>query len=216
MQDIMVFPRNLIDGMDGFFPWASVVPWMQAISDAFEWIPRDIAECSHTWVQPIPCAILRDPAGRYCVFRQVRQARRDLSRRLSFVVGGHVDRPCSYGTLAELFSDTVKREVLEEVGLDLDSRIDPIGVVVDGSSLVGSRHVGFVHEIKVLAEVKSRASEEFSFRSKYDGMFLDVSDRTRFRGTLDPWSSLLFSHYMEGGSSTDIGRQLALPLFDNR
>ena len=215
MQDIMVFPRKLIDGMDGFFPWTAVGPWLQSVSEVVGWMPRDVAENSRTWVQPIPCAILRDSAGRYCVFRQVRQERRDLSRRLSFVVGGHVDRSCSRGTLAELFVDTVKREVLEEVGLDLGSKIDPVGVVIDGSSLVGSRHVGFVHEIKVFTGVKSQAIEEFSFRSKYDGMFLDVLDRTRFRGTLDPWSSLLFSHYMEGGFTTDIGRQLALPLFDN-
>jgi predicted NUDIX family phosphoesterase len=216
MQDIMVFPRHLIDGMDGFFPWMTVEPWLQSVSDAFDWMPRDVAECSRTWVQPIPCAILRDPTGRYCVFRQVRQERWDLSRRLSFVVGGHVDRPCSSGTFTELFADTVKRELLEEVGLELHGKIHPVGVVVDGSSLVGSRHVGFVHEVDVLTDVQFQVGEEFSIRSKYDGMLFDISDRTRLRATLDPWSSLLFSHYMDGGFSTDIGRQLALPWFDNR
>lgn len=213
MQVIMVFPRDFIDGIDGFIPWDDAKNLMDSVSKKVIWMPRDDAERSKIWVQPIPCAILRDSLGRYCVFRQIRQQRKDLSSRLSFFVGGHVDH-CSIGDdVPSIFYETVRREVREEIGVTLDDTPTPVGVVVDGSSLMASRHIGFVYEIRVDSNVKSQSDEEFSTRSKYNGKFLDIADRSRFRGTFDPWSSIVFSQYMEGGFATDVGRQLMLPLY---
>lgn len=214
MQDIMVFPRAFIDGIDGFLPWEKADRLIDSASNAAVWMPREDAEHSQKWVQPIPCVIFRDALGRYCVFRQVRQQRKDLSNRLSFFVGGHVDRGCGGRGLREVLFETAKREAWEEVGIVLEDTAMPVGVVVDASSLKASRHIAFIYEAKVYTDVRSQSNEEFSARSKYDGMFLDMADRSRFRGTFDPWSSIIFAQYMEGGFATDVGRQPMLPIFD--
>ena len=207
----MVFPRIFVDGIDGFIPRDEAKELLDSVSRETAWMPRDDAECSTVWVQPIPCAILRDSLGRYCVFRQTKQQRKDLSRRLSFFVGGHVDNCHAGDDVSAIFYETVKREVWEEIGMTLDDTATPVGAVIDGSSLMASRHIGFIYEVLVDTNVKSRSEEEFSTRSKYNGRFLDVADRSRFRGTFDPWSSIIFSQYMEGGFSTDVGRQIMLP-----
>ena len=211
MQIIMAFPRDFVDGIDGFIPWDEARQLLDSASKETIWMPRDDAECSKVWVQPIPCAIFRDSLGRYCVFRQTKQQRKDLSSRLSFFVGGHVDN-CSVGdNVPAILYETVKREIWEEIGMIVDDTATPIGAVIDGSSLMASRHIGFIYEVRVDASVKSRSEEEFSTRSKYNGRFLDIADRSRFRGAFDPWSSIIFAQYMEGGFATDVGRQIMLP-----
>lgn len=212
MQKILTLPRARFAGLDGFVPWREAVGLVEAAADELIWLPRAEAEASAQWVQPIPCAIFRDGGGRYCVFRQARQRRRDLSRRVSFIVGGHIDDGESAKTIGELFEATARREVLEEVGLELDSRLHPAGLVIDSSSLTASRHIGVVYEIGVDLAVKSLAAEEFAVSSKYNGQFFDLESLARFRLEFDPWSLILFSQYLKGNLATNLGRQSTLTL----
>ena len=214
MQEILVFPRELINGVDGFVPWDEAEKLIHVASKSTAWMPRVDAERSGKWVQPIPCAIFRDTGGRYCVFRQVQQQRKDLSERLSFVVGGHIDRCTDSEFLPEALRETVNREVREEVGIELDHDIELIGMVVDASSLLASKHIGIIFEAKIDAKLRSKSDEEFSIYSKHDGQFLNAEDRCQLRGKFDPWSAIIFAEYMEGGFATDLGRQPMLPSFE--
>ena len=148
MQNILVFPRILIDGIDGFVPWTESECLIKSASKVAAWMPRPDAERSATWVQPIPCAIFHDDVGRYCVFRQIRQSRQDLSGRLSFIVGGHIDQGQGADGLDQSLFKTIKREIWEEIGLSVNNIEKPVGIVVDNSSLVASRHVGIVFDIE--------------------------------------------------------------------
>lgn len=216
MQNILVFPRNVIDGVNGFVRWSESEKLISSAANAVAWIPRLDAECSETWVQPIPCAIFRDSLGRYCVFRQIKQPRQDLSNRLSFVVGGHIDHSYNPDDLGESICQTIKREIFEEVGLSVDEVDKPVGIVVDGSSLMASRHVGIVYEIEVATDLRPKSDQEFSVRSKFNGMFLTVMDRSRLQDKFDPWSSIISAQYMEVGNSTDLGHQPTLLTQDNK
>ena len=219
MQEILVFPRSFLNDKGEFIQQDEAKQLIESLSVAVDWMPREEAESSEAWVQPIPCAIFRDASGKYCVFRQIRQRRKDLSQRLSLVVGGHVDRCAESSLLPEVLSETVKREVWEEVGIVLDHTPSLVGMVVDASSLMASRHVGFIYQVDVNTDVKSLSSEEFSIRSEYNGRFLNMEDHTKFRlkegrlafGSLqfDPWSSIIYAQYLDGGFG-----QSALPLFD--
>ena len=212
MQEILVLPMERFHGLDGFVPWPLASKLVDSADDWVSWMPRADAERSEQWVQPIPCAIFRDPGGRYCVFRQARQLRSDLSRRVSFIVGGHIDRDCGDTSVSDVFERTVKREVSEEVGVDLDSPLQPVGMVVDSSSTMASRHIGFVYEAIVDKEIKSLVADEFSIGSKFNGQFFSVESLSRFRSEFDPWSFILFSQYLGGGFSMDIGRQPTLSI----
>lgn len=212
MQKILALPRARFDGLDGFVPWAEAVGLVEAAADELIWLPRAEAEESAQWVQPIPCAIFRDSGGRYCVFRQTLQRRRDLSRRVSFIVGGHIDDDESVKPIGELFEATARREVFEEVGLELDARLHPAGLVIDASSLTASRHIGVVYEIGVDLAVKSLAAEEFAVGSKYNGQFFNLKSLAQFRSEFDPWSLILFSQYLKGSLAANLGRQSTLTL----
>ena len=207
MQEILVFPREYIHGLDGFVAWPHASKLVDSANDCVSWMPRMEAERSEQWVQPIPCAIFRDSSGRYCVFRQARQQRRDLSLRISFIVGGHIDSDFNNKPVSELFKETIKREVSEEVGVALDVHLKPVGMVVDATSIMASKHVGFVYEAVIDRDIKSLSSNEFSIGSKYNGEFCSIKSLSELRSKFDPWSSILFSQYMNSKPYMDIGRQ---------
>ena len=202
-----MLPRECFRGLEGFVPWAYARSLIDSAVECVSWIPRVDAEISEQWVQPIPCAIFRDGSGRYCVFRQARQLRSDLSRRVSFVVGGHIDRSRASKSISGIFEDTVIREISEEIGVELDCPLKPIGLVIDSSSMMASRHIGFVYEATVDKEIKPLVADEFSVGSKYNGQFFSIESLSMFRSKFDPWSFILFSQYLNGGFSMDIGRQ---------
>ena len=171
MPNILVLPRKCVDGLDGFVPWVDAIKIIDSVESYANWLPREEAELSEQWVQPIPCAIFRNDRGQYCVFRQARQQGNDLSLNCSFIVGGHIDSFCDRRSTCEVFEDTVRREVLEEVMVTLDSQLKPIGMVIDSSSIMASRHIALVYEATVDRKLKSLAGDEFSVRSKYNGEF---------------------------------------------
>ena len=211
--EILVLPRKLVQGLDGFVPWGDAEQIVAEAENRIGWMPRTEAEQSSQWIQPIPCAIFRDSNQRYCVFRQAPQRRRDLSRRISLIVGGHIDRGSHDGSICQVFEDTVRREALEEVGLTLSLGLKPAGMVVDSSSIVASRHVGVVYDVPIDSQIKSLSSEEFfSIRSKYHGQFVGLEELSGLRFQLDPWSSILLSQYLTDRLSMDLGRQSTLAL----
>lgn len=214
MNEILVLPREFINGKGGFIAWDDAKELVEESSQFAAWVPREYAETSSRWVQPIPCAIFRDTRKRYCVFRQARQQRKDLSHRLSLVVGGHVEYCPGNASLTEIFAETVKREVCEESGMVLDFIPEPLGMVVDASSLMASKHVGFIYEIHVDHGVMMTLGNEFVINSKYNGLFLDVNDRTKIKGRFDPWSTILLSEYLKDTKFLpNSGRQAALLQF---
>ena len=212
MQKILVLPREHFHRLDGFVSWPRINKLIDSVADYINWLPRPEAERSENWVQPIPCAIFRDRSGRYCVFRQARQQRSDLSLRYSFVVGGHIDSEGNGKNILEIFEETVKREVSEEIGLDLNGHFQPVGIVIDSSSVAASRHIGFIYEAIVDRELKSLNANEFSTRSKFNGQFYSIESLSELRSNFDPWSFMLFSQYMSGGFSMDVGRQPMLSI----
>lgn len=207
MQEILVIPRESVKEFDGFVTWPHASKLVDSVSDCVRWLPRQEAEHSEQLIQPIPCAIFRDNDGRYCVFRQAKHTRIDLSQRFSFIIGGHIDRGCGGSSVQEIFEETVKREISEEVGIFLNSQLKPVGMVIDSSSLTASRHIGFVYEAVVDKEIKPMAAEEFSVNSKYNGQFFSIDSLSKLRSKFDPWSFILFSQYLNGGFPMDIGRQ---------
>ena len=209
----MVIPRKLIHELEGFVAWSLAGELIDSVSDQLMWMPRTEAERSQEWVQPIPCAIFSDSHGRYCVFRQAHQGRVDLSRRISFIVGGHIDRDYYDSPIPKVFLETVRREVSEELGVSFNYELNPLGIVVDSSSLIASRHFGIVYKAVIDEDLRSLATEEFAVRSEYNGRLFDLeslssliaSQRPRLR--FDPWSFILFSQFLGRDFSKDIGHQ---------
>lgn len=175
------------------------------------WLPRSEAETSETLVQPIPCALVLSEAHQYHVFRRISDGRQDLRKRISLVIGGHIDQDIEEGGFLSLALATLFRELDEELKLEyLSSTAKPIGLVIDRSSLESSRHVAMIYEVVVSGEVKPRAAEEFSMRSKYDGKPCTSNELLDFRKEFDPWSSIIFGDHINPSYSHEVGKQLSL------
>ena len=194
--EVLVFPRTVFGSAYSLLPWESVQSKIAEIEDSFSWLHRPDAERSDDVVQAIPCALVKDGQGRYCVFRRVQQDRRDLSKKLSLVVGGHIDSPDDQDCFLTAMSRNLLREIDEEIGIRPDVSPRPVGVVIDGSSIAASRHVAFLHEL-IAESVATKAPEEFSGKgSKYTGKFVPASQLREWRNEFDPWSRLVIEEYV--------------------
>lgn len=213
-QEILVFPRKSLPTKESFLFWPDAGAILESVEKSMAWLPRNEAEQSSDWLQPIPCAIIRNKTGEYRVLRRVKQGRADLSSKLSLVVGGHIDREPDNFSLSCLLSTTLGREIEEELGVSRALEAKPVGLVIDHSSPFASRHVGFVHEVVIAEEFKALAVEEFSARSKYSGRPYSADGLARFfkDNEFDPWSAIIFANYIAPSYLMDLGAQSELSL----
>ena len=194
---VLVFPRAIFDEEFSLLPWDSIQEKIAEIESSFSWLARHTAEQSKELVQAIPCAFIRDSNGRFCVLRRVQTPRKDLSKKLSLVVGGHIDNSRDHNTFQASMYSNLMRELEEEVGIGAtENPLRPVGVIIDDSSIQASRHIAFVHEIQA-DNVWPKAREEFVVdNSKYSGTFMDASELAERRDQFDPWSRLLIEEYI--------------------
>ena len=194
-SEVLVFPRDIFGSVYSLLPWESIQPRIDEIERSYSWLQRPDAERSADMVQAIPCVLVKDSEERYCVFRRIKEGRADMSRRLSLIIGGHIDDAASNDGFMAAMSCNLVREIDEEIGVRLDKPPKPVGVIIDGSSIVASRHVAFLHEM-VAEQVSLSAPEEFSKRSKFTGEFVTASQLGEWRDRFDPWSQLVIEEYL--------------------
>ena len=195
VPEVLVFPREVFGAAFSLLPWDSIQSYIEEIERSFSWLQRPEAEQSDEVVQAIPCVLIRDNENRYCVFRRVKEDRSDLSKKLSLIIGGHIDESSERNCFRAAMSCNLIREIDEEIGIRPEDAPRPVGVVLDGSSIAASRHVAFLHEMTA-EQVSTRAPEEFSKRSKYTGEFMSASKLRDWRDEFDPWSRLVIEEYV--------------------
>ena len=193
--EVLVFPRKIFGSVFSLLPWESIQSYLDEIERSFSWLYRPEAEQSDDMVQAIPCVLIRDNEDRYCVFRRVKEGRSDLSKKLSLIIGGHIDEATDRDCFLAAMSSNLIREIDEEIGIRPEETPQPVGVIIDGSSIVASRHVAFLHEM-IAEQVSPRAPEEFNKRSKYTGEFVPASQLGEWRDEFDPWSRLVIEEYV--------------------
>ena len=209
-QLVLCFPRSYIVGCERFTPWSRARHMMRSIENGIRWLPRWEAERSEDLMQLIPCTLVLSRQREYHVFRRINRGRQDLRKRISLVVGGHIDQEVGVRTFSSLVESTLMREIAEELGICPSTAAEPIGLVLDVSSVEASRHIGIVHEVIADGPIVPKAAEEFSFRSKFIGRYYTPDDLSGLRKQFDPWSLILFGNYINPRYSLEIGQQLSL------
>ena len=209
-QTVLCLPRVCIADRERFTPWRMAAGVIRLAAEDMQWLPRREAEAADDLIQPIPCALVVGKNHSYHVFRRIAEGRPDLRRRVSLVVGGHIDEPQSQRDIFSLLSSTLKREITEELGIHPPEKTKPIGMVVDFSSTEASRHIGIVHEIEIEGRATPRATEEFSVRSKHVRQLYSAQELFNIRGEFDPWSRIIFGNYLRPSNALEFGNQLCL------
>ncbi len=204
-EEVLVIPRECVAECRRFTPWGDMGGVLQSAEKEIAWMPREQAEGSTDWVQPIPCAMIRGKDHTYNIFRRTRRARAELSSRISLVVGGHIDREDGNdgeATLSLLVRMTLRREITEELGVDLTEEPETIGMVIDLTSAENSKHIALVHEAVITQRIRPR-TKEFSTQSRVVGKLYTRPELEQFRQELDPWSAILFENHISAGAGTN-------------
>ena len=210
-QVVLCLPRERFAHFGRFTPWTQASDLVESAQMEMSWIPRAKAELSETLVQPIPCALVRGEDSSLHVFRRIKEGRRDMSGRITLVIGGHIDCSSMKGDLLSLAAATLANELDEELtsSPSIDNRV-PVGVVIDPSSLETSRHVGLLYEVAATGTVKPKAKEEFSMGSKYAGRRCSLAELPQLHKEFDPWSTIIFADYIEPSHAQFVGQQISL------
>ena len=212
-QDVLILPKKHFEGHYAFLNWDFAEERMSEMQSDYKWCNRVEAETSIDWVQPIPCAIIRDRQNRYCAFRRIQNTRHDLKGKVSLVIGGHIDKiefPEKEPVINDLFLMTLLREIEEEISVEILSEAVPLGVVIDNSSVVSLRHIGILYEVSISNPIEVAATEEFSKRSNMSGQFFSANDLLRYHAQMDPWSKLIFEDLIKPVGITNSPRQQGL------
>ena len=211
-REILVLPRQLLSTETRFVHADPTMELLASWESNVEWISRTIAETRPDRIQPIPCVLIGSANEQFYIFRRTRETRDDLKGRLSFLVGGHVDRPLAVPELRAVLEEALRREVEEELGLTNIPELRLLGMVADYSTIASSRHVGIVFGATLHGHLTTHAPEEFSTRSILSGIAFGFDKLRKHKARLDPWSSILYEDYLTPLYSLEENFQRALPL----
>ena len=192
---VLTYPRELLDvgSNRGRMVWYRKGPDSKRVEKLLSWTERPVAEMSIDLVQPIPCAVIMDGVGRYCVLQ--RPAEDSGIGSLSLMVGGHVDEEDARDSLEATFMACLARELAEEVDLPPEPKPRHLGVAVDARSTAGSRHVGYIYmreAEKISPKTFGKGPGEFDLSGpSLTGEFAAGEWLDRNVGRFDPWSTIV-------------------------
>ena len=124
-----------------------------------------------------------------------------MSRRLSLIVGGHIDEEPGPISFMDMLAANLKRELEEELAMPPgNGPAQPEAVMIDNLSVDASRHVAFLHGMITHGTVRPRPGDEFNRRSNLSGRFMTPSELTARIGEFDPWSRMLIRERIDPGA----------------
>ena len=190
-EEILVFPAALLKDLgyfQGFSP--DFERYIQPITDAARFVPRQPAERDPSLKQIIPYVIIRY-RNRYFTYKRTRRGEEErLHTRYSLGVGGHInpfDKFDLFAATKSVIEMGMEREVAEEVIINTTYAAQCVGLLNDDSNDVGKVHFGIVYRIDV-DEPKVEIRERGSFTR---GNFVKADDLRRDFDLFETWSQIL-------------------------
>ena len=159
--------------------------------DALRYGPRGPLERDPERKQIIPYVVLTDGAGAVYTLRRKRaQTEARLHDKLSFGVGGHIDRIDAEGRALDPIHQGMLRELHEELSLEQPYRLRYRGILNDDTTEVGQVHLGAVFT----CHVGERAQVVVRETDKMEGRWLEVAEIEARADRLETWSALLLPY----------------------
>ena len=174
---------------------AGVEDLLEAVTFHGRYRPRDEMELDPSWKQIIPYLVLRDDE-RYFLMRRTRAGGDPrLHDRWSIGVGGHLN-PGDEGVLGGL-----QREWREELEAGFEPAFEPLALLNDDTTDVGSVHLGVVF-------VADAGGRPVAVREtdKLSGSFVPPSEVAAGLDYLETWSRIVFEALESSAAGAGLGR----------
>jgi predicted NUDIX family phosphoesterase len=202
-EQVLVVARDRLPDAAGWYGLRrdGLAACIDLIAREGRYAPRPAMEHDPSFKQIIPYLVLRD-GDRYFLMRRTRAgADQRLHDRWSIGVGGHLN-PGDEGLLGGL-----RREWREELEADFEPVFDPVGLLNDDTTDVGTVHLGVIF----VADARGRpvAVRE---HDKLTGGFATAADVASVVQDLETWSRLVFEFLEAATAGADAAGPLGVPM----
>src|SRR5664279_4674439 len=189
-ENVLVFPRSLFEQLGVFQGFnADIDHYLPTILDkknnSFQ--PRARAETDPAFKQIIPYVVITDGKSVLHYVRGKKGGEQRLVAKGSVGIGGHINDEdhtlFAFGRQA--FQEAVKREVCEELAVQGEFDVKPVGLINDDSTEVGRVHFGVDH---VLFRRPEQVKKNEQVITQVE--FLPIDELKAKRGQMETWSQL--------------------------
>lgn len=153
------------------------------ISENHEFKPRPEMELDATYKQIIPyVAVCR--GGDILTLRRLNKGgEARLHGLISIGVGGHIN-PVDEAEGGSVLMSGLRREVAEELYIERELSLTPLGVINDDGNEVGRVHLGFLFRMEVEGEVLVRETEKLA------GEWVSLANISTLAPEMETWSQI--------------------------
>ena len=156
---------------------------LAVVDSEHEFRPRPEMEEDPSYRQIIPYVVLTRGDEVLVLRRLKKGGEKRLHGLLSIGVGGHIN-PVDEAGRGEVLMRGLRREVSEEVEIESELSLEPVGVINEETNEVGSVHLGFMFRMEVSGEVRVRETE------KLEGLWVKKSELASLREQMEGWSKI--------------------------
>jgi predicted NUDIX family phosphoesterase len=157
---------------------------LDRIASSHLFIDRQIAEISPQYRQIIPYVVIRNEDQYFVLRRTPKQTEARLHHKLSLGIGGHINP--GYSLLEGL-----RKELDEEVHIDLPYDLEFIGIINDDTTDVGRVHLGAAYVLDTPAkQVVVKESE------KMTGSWMSRNALREARTAMESWSQIIYDEFI--------------------
>lgn len=160
---------------------AQVANFVSLVNSEKQFVPRSVAERDPTYLQPIPCAILRH--GNRILFLRRKKTGHPLHDTYAVWAGGHVSQADDG---PDILVRALERELSEEVFIKeaFDLPGTPVGLIRTDEDARASRHIGVLYEVALKSENVALALNQKEFRetrgSSMSGRLVEIGRIAEF------------------------------------
>lgn len=146
-------------------------------------LPRPAAEQDPSYKQIIPYVLLLRGEEIFTMRRLAKGGESRLHGLISLGVGGHIN-PVDGCTGADVLMEGMRREIREEVSIQGEGPLTPMGLINDDTNEVGSVHLGLVFAMTVSGDAQVLETE------KLEGSWMPIKEAKVRLAEMESWSAI--------------------------
>jgi predicted NUDIX family phosphoesterase len=198
-ESICVVPSAIVKGLpdSGFVSDPAVISsFVRTVKTEKQFVPRSEAEQNPSYLQPIPCAVIRH--DNKVLFLRRKKPGHPLHDTYAVWAGGHVSRADDG---PEILTNTLRREISEEIFIKeaFELKPEPVGLIRTNEDARASRHIAVLYEVDLMSADVALALNQKEFRetrgSSMSGKLVDIDRISEYYNSMGDWSKSIVEHF---------------------